>query len=498
MSRRWTRRPSRRPRPRGSLAGDAVERPTQARLAVEHRHHDRDPRRPDGVGRLRRCRGSIGGRARHPVAIPVRRRVRARSRRLAAGAIVPVGGGLRGRASDGASARATLGRMVEPVPRRGGRLPSSAPDTSAWSAPSGSRRWATTSSSSRPIPTASQPSAVARSRSPRPGVQEALTAALAAGTLSILERASAHPGVDRPDLRRDPDRRSWPGRYERRRARAAGARRAGDRADRRRPQHPAGRDLRAAACARAGSATRPGSSRSPSSSARAPRWPTSAGPTGSSSGAVRTRIPPRATSSWRCSAAFDAPLLVVTLEESELIKNGANAYLALKISFANEIAGLAERAGRRRRPRAPGDRPRPADRRLVLDPSFGFGGSCLPEGARDDRRSPATSAASRCTSRPPRPRPTRRTSASSPSGSPASSVAWRARIALLGLAFKAGTDDIRSSPAVALARLAARPTARVVHAVRPGGGGRAAARAVPGLVVHDTALDALEGADAAS
>ena len=43
--------------------------------------------------------------------------------------------------------------------------------------------------------------------------------------------------------------------------------------------------------------------------------------------------------------AFDAPLLVVTLEESELIKNGANAFLALKISFANEIAGLAERSG---------------------------------------------------------------------------------------------------------------------------------------------------------
>ena len=41
----------------------------------------------------------------------------------------------------------------------------------------------------------------------------------------------------------------------------------------------------------------------------------------------------------------DAPVRVVTLEEAELIKNGANAFLALKISFTNELAGLAERSG---------------------------------------------------------------------------------------------------------------------------------------------------------
>ena len=83
------------------LADDAVERPPQPGLAVEDRHHDRDPRRPDGIGRLGLGRGSIGGRARHPVPFPVRQRVRARPRRLAAGPIVPVAGGLRGRLGRG-------------------------------------------------------------------------------------------------------------------------------------------------------------------------------------------------------------------------------------------------------------------------------------------------------------------------------------------------------------------------------------------------------------
>ena len=69
------------------------------------------------------------------------------------------------------------------------------------------------------------------------------------------------------------------------------------------------------------------------------------------------------------------------------------------------------------------------------------------------------------------------------------------RIALLGLAFKAGTDDIRSSPAVALARWLVDHDA-VVHAYDPAAGERASA-AVPGLHVRDTAFEALEGADVA-
>ena len=53
------------------------------------------------------------------------------------------------------------------------------------------------------------------------------------------------------------------------------------------------------------------------------------------------------------------------------------------------------------------------------------------------------------------------------------------RIAVLGLAFKAGTDDIRSSPAVALAGWLLDHGA-VVNAYDPAAAGRAA-RALPGI-----------------
>ena len=43
--------------------------------------------------------------------------------------------------------------------------------------------------------------------------------------------------------------------------------------------------------------------------------------------------------------AIEAPRHVVDVEAAEIIKNGANAFLALKLSFTNEIASLCEEAG---------------------------------------------------------------------------------------------------------------------------------------------------------
>lgn len=73
----------------------------------------------------------------------------------------------------------------------------------------------------------------------------------------------------------------------------------------------------------------------------------------------------------------DVPLVVTDLASAELIKYSANAFLAMKISFANEIAGLCEKVG--------------ADVRLVtrgigldnrigsrfLNSGIGWGGSCF-------------------------------------------------------------------------------------------------------------------------
>ena len=40
--------------------------------------------------------------------------------------------------------------------------------------------------------------------------------------------------------------------------------------------------------------------------------------------------------------SIEAPRQVVDVEAAEIIKNGANAFLALKLSFTNEIASLFE------------------------------------------------------------------------------------------------------------------------------------------------------------
>jgi UDPglucose 6-dehydrogenase len=192
---------------------------------------------------------------------------------------------------------------------------------------------------------------------------------------------------------------------------------------------------------------------------------------------------------------YGAPVRLVSLEEAELIKNGANAFLALKISFANELAGLAERSGADIGPvlEAIGLDPRIGS--TYMRPSFGFGGSCLPK----ELQTIALSGLERGL-------PMHVTAAATEANlaqqrlfaeridATVGGVAGRS-IAVLGLAFKAGTDDIRYSPAVGLARWLVEHGARV-NAYDPVAADRAA-RAVPGLTVHPTALDALRGADAA-
>jgi UDPglucose 6-dehydrogenase len=193
--------------------------------------------------------------------------------------------------------------------------------------------------------------------------------------------------------------------------------------------------------------------------------------------------------------AFDAPMLVVTLEESELIKNGANAFLALKISFANEIAGLAERAGADAGPVLKGIGLDPRIGSAMFNPSFGFGGSCLPKelatiatsGRERGLEMHVTSAAAEANQAHQRQFAERVAAL-------LDGVAGR-RIALLGLAFKAGTDDIRSSPAMSLARWLVEHGA-IVHGYDPAASGRAA-DALPALVIHPTALDALRDAETA-
>ena len=194
-------------------------------------------------------------------------------------------------------------------------------------------------------------------------------------------------------------------------------------------------------------------------------------------------------------AGIDAPRLVVDVGASELIKNGANAFLALKLSFVNEIASLSEEYGTDVDQVLTGISLDPRIGSQYMRPSFGFGGSCLPKelqalaaaGSARGLSMHVTRAASEANAAQQRRFADRIETLLGGLGG--------RRIGLLGLAFKAGTDDVRDSPALILADSLLSAGAEV-RAHDP----RAAANArhvLPNLVVTATPEDALDGADAA-
>ncbi len=149
---------------------------------------------------------------------------------------------------------------------------------------------------------------------------------------------------------------------------------------------------------------------------------------------------------------IETPFVITSVEGAELIKYAANAFLATKISFINEIANLCEKIGCdvHEVARAIG-----MDRRIggkFLHPGPGFGGSCFPKDAR------ALSSIARqfaCESRIVdaviEVNERQRQSMVPKIERLAGGLAGK-RVAVLGLAFKPETDDIREAPALAIIR----------------------------------------------
>ncbi|MEX2382387.1 MAG: UDP-glucose/GDP-mannose dehydrogenase family protein [Opitutales bacterium] len=148
-------------------------------------------------------------------------------------------------------------------------------------------------------------------------------------------------------------------------------------------------------------------------------------------------------------ASIQAPVIVTSSGVAEMIKYAANGWHATKITFANEIGRVAKSVG--------------VDGRDVMNiltqdmklnispmymrPGFAYGGSCLPK----DVRALAYLGSTRNISLP-------LISSLAPSNLAQIELAaqqvlalGKRRIGLLGLAFKANTDDLRESPAVELA-----------------------------------------------
>jgi UDPglucose 6-dehydrogenase len=153
----------------------------------------------------------------------------------------------------------------------------------------------------------------------------------------------------------------------------------------------------------------------------------------------------------RAYRPFRAPIYRLTPAGAELVKYSSNAFLALKVSFANEVSRLGDRLGANvdEVMEAVGRDPRIGPRFLRAGP--GFGGSCFDK----DLRAFASRARElglrlRSAEAALRINDDQLAYVLEVLRSAVGSLKGR-RIALLGLSFKAGTDDTRESRALPIA-----------------------------------------------
>ena len=145
----------------------------------------------------------------------------------------------------------------------------------------------------------------------------------------------------------------------------------------------------------------------------------------------------------------ETPVLFTTRESAELIKYAANAFLATKVTFINEMADLCERVGADVQAVARGIG---LDRRIgakFLHAGPGFGGSCFPKDAVAlNRLAGDAGAATRIVETVVAVNEARRQSMAQRIIDACGGRADGTAIALLGLTFKPNTDDMREAPSL--------------------------------------------------
>jgi UDPglucose 6-dehydrogenase len=192
-----------------------------------------------------------------------------------------------------------------------------------------------------------------------------------------------------------------------------------------------------------------------------------------------------------------ARLIVTSVRSAELIKHASNAFLAMKISFINAVANVCEGVGADIRQVCEGIG---ADMRIgskFLVPGIGYGGSCFPKDVLAFR-SVANEvgydfellSAVMAVNEEQRERFVDKVR----------EAMWTLRgkrLAVLGLAFKGGTDDIRDSPSLVIVKRLAEEGAFIV-AFDPAAMARAAAQltGLSNITFAKSAYEACEGSDA--
>src|ERR671913_716737 len=189
------------------------------------------------------------------------------------------------------------------------------------------------------------------------------------------------------------------------------------------------------------------------------------------------------------------PFVTTDLASAELIKYAANAFLATKISFINEISNLCELVGAAITEVSAGIG---LDGRIgsrFLGAGIGWGGSCFPKDvaalraiAREYDYEPALLDATVAVNQRQRKRVLSKLQQEL-------RTLKGKRVALLGLAFKPNTDDLRGAPSLEISRSLSGLGARVVGYDPVAG--KAASQLVPEMKVVFDPYEALEGAHAA-
>ena len=194
-------------------------------------------------------------------------------------------------------------------------------------------------------------------------------------------------------------------------------------------------------------------------------------------------------------AATEAPILFTGIETAELTKYAANAFLAMKVTFINEMADLCERAGADVLEVARGIG---LDARIgsrFLQPGPGFGGSCFPKDTLAlVRIAQEAGAPSRLVETVVAVNDARKSGMAARIIAACGGVIRGKTIAILGLTFKPETDDMRDSPAIPIVSRLAEDGADV--RVYDPEGMEAARPLLPKSVTYcRDALDAAQGAD---
>jgi UDPglucose 6-dehydrogenase len=192
---------------------------------------------------------------------------------------------------------------------------------------------------------------------------------------------------------------------------------------------------------------------------------------------------------------IEAPIIFTSIETAELTKYAANAFLAMKVTFINEMADLCERVGADVHDVARGIGLDGRIGRKFLHPGPGFGGSCFPKDTLAlVRIAQDYGAPSRLVEATVAVNDARKAGMAARVTAACGGSVRGKTVGVLGLTFKPETDDMRDSPSIPIvSRLVG--DGATVRAFDPEGMEQARAVLPDGVAYCRDAYDAAAGAD---